>query len=435
MSSIETSLLGANMTSAAILSVGDELVLGQTVDTNSAWLSAQLASVGVRVAIHQTVGDDQSSIEQAIRELARFPLLLVTGGIGPTEDDLTRQALADVLQQPLELDEGWLRELHRFWQQRGRVMPQVNRVQAMVPRTATMIHNHAGTAAGIRARIGECDVFVMPGVPREMKLMFERDVLPYVRSLAGGAVILSRTLHTFSQGESAIAEMLGDLMRRDRNPSVGTTVSGGVVSLRLNARFDDRLAAEKAIAETEAACRARLGSLVFGADEQTLQQVVVRQLLDARATVSTAESCTGGLIAKMITDVPGSSGCFHAGFIVYSNAAKCERLGINREMLGAFGAVSEPVVEALARNARRLTRSTYALSVSGIAGPEGGSPSKPVGTVCLALAFPRAHDPKETDVLVRTVHLVGDRDLIRDRAAKTALTLLRYKLLDQPPPF
>jgi nicotinamide-nucleotide amidase len=423
------------MISAAILSVGDELVLGQTVDTNSAWLSAQLASVGVRVVVHQTVGDDQSSIERSIRDLSRFPLLLLTGGIGPTEDDLTRQALAAVLQQPLELNEAWLLELHRFWQRRGRVMPEINRIQAMIPRTATLIHNHAGTAAGIRARVGACDVFVMPGVPKEMKLMFERDVLPHVRTLAGGAVILSRTLHTFSQGESVIAEMLGDLMRRDRNPSVGTTVSGGIVSLRINARFDDRSAAEQALAETEAACRARLGHLVFGTDDETLQQVVVRQLLDARATVATAESCTGGLVAKMITDVPGSSGCFHAGFVVYSNAAKCERLGVNREMLGAFGAVSEPVVEVLARNARRLTRSTYSLAVSGIAGPDGGSPTKPVGTVCLALAFPRPDEPKESNVLVRTVHLVGDREMVRDRAAKSALTLLRYKLLDQPSPF
>lgn len=423
------------MISAAILSVGDELVLGQTVDTNSAWLSSQLAAVGIGVAVHQTVGDDQSSIERALRELSRFPLLLVSGGIGPTEDDLTRQALAAVLQQPLQLNDAWLEELHRFWQRRGRPMPDINRVQAMIPRTATLIRNHAGTAAGIRARLGDCDVFVMPGVPKEMKLMFERDVLPHVRALAGGAVLLSRTLHTFSQGESAIAEMLGELMRRDRNPSVGTTVSDGIVSLRINARFDDRDRAERALAETEAACRRRLGHLVFGADGETLQQVVVRQLIDARATVATAESCTGGLLAKLITDVPGSSACFQAGFVTYSNRAKHERLGVSREVLGTFGAVSEPVVEAMARNARRLAHATHALAVSGIAGPDGGTPAKPVGTVCLALASPRIAEPKEAEVRTCTVHLVGDRELVRDRAAKSALTLLRYRLLNLPPPF
>lgn len=423
------------MIPAAILSVGDELVLGQTVDTNSAWLSARLASIGIRTAIHQTVGDDQPAIEHALRDLSRFPLLIVTGGLGPTEDDLTRQALAAVMQQPLQLDQHWLDELHRFWERRGRPMPEINRIQAMIPRTATMIHNHAGTAAGIHARVGECDVFVLPGVPKEMKLMFERDVMPRVRTLGGGAVILSRTLHTFSQGESAIAELLGDLMRRDRNPSVGTTVSGGIVSLRINARFDDREQAERAMAETERACRERLGHLVFGADDETLQQVVVRQLIDAHATVATAESCTGGLIAKMLTDVPGSSACFHAGLVVYSNRAKYERLGVNREMLGTFGAVSEPVVESMARNARRLAHATYAIAVSGIAGPDGGTPTKPVGTVCLALAFPRREQPRETDVVVRTIHLPGDREMVRDRAAKSALTLLRYKLLDEPPPF
>jgi len=223
---------------AIILSIGDELVLGQTVDTNSAWLSQRLASVGCGVSAHATVGDDQGAIEQAIRQSApRCDYLLISGGLGPTADDLTRQALAAATGEPLELNDRWLAELQTFFAARNRPMPQANRIQAMIPRGARMIFNTAGTAAGIEASLEACRVFVMPGVPQEMKIMFERDVLPHIRAAAGGAVILSRTLHTFGLGESAIAEKLGDVMRRDRNPSVGTTVASGAVSLRINARF------------------------------------------------------------------------------------------------------------------------------------------------------------------------------------------------------
>src|SRR5665213_1156522 len=225
---------------AIILSIGDELVLGQTVDTNSAWLSQQLASVGVPALAHVTIADDQKEIARSIRELAsRCDVLLISGGLGPTEDDLTRQALAEVMGQPLEENAVWMAELHRFFEARGRAMPPINRIQAMIPRGAEMIFNTAGTAAGIGAtlhprnliyadgadavRAGElpaarkCEVFVMPGVPREMKAMFIRDVLPHAMQAAGGAAILSRTLHTFGLGESAVAEKLGDLMARDRN--------------------------------------------------------------------------------------------------------------------------------------------------------------------------------------------------------------------------
>src|SRR4051812_21180123 len=213
---------------AIILSIGDELALGQTIDTNSAWLSQQLAAVGCAVAAHITVPDDQRAIEQAIEEsVGRCDYLICSGGIGPTDDDLTRQALAAVMGVDLVPSEAWLARLEEFFRRIGRAMSPLNRVQAMIPRGASMIDNTAGTAAGIDAIYvsGDqktiCRVFVMPGVPKEMKAMFRRDVLPHIESAGGGAVILSRTLHTFGLGESAVAEKLGDLMRRDRNPSVG----------------------------------------------------------------------------------------------------------------------------------------------------------------------------------------------------------------------
>jgi len=441
---------------AIILSVGDELVLGQTVDTNSAWLSQQLARVGCEVSGHITVPDSQQGIEQAIRDAASgCDVLLMTGGIGPTADDLTRQSLAAVMNEPLELNESWLAKLHDFFRARGRAMPALNRIQAMIPHGAEMIDNCCGTAAGIHAVLhrttllnrgiqamsmhgeprGEggdtCDVFVMPGVPKEMKAMFERDVLPFVAKRSGGAVILSRTLHTFGLGESAVAEMLGGLMDRTRNPSVGTTVSAGIVSLRINSRFDTPARAQAELQQTEALCRGAMGDLIYGADEQTLPQVMARMLLSSSRPMelTTAESCTGGLLAKMLTDIPGSSAYFRQGWITYANEAKTQMLGVPADMIQRHGAVSQAVVGAMARGALDRTKADFALAISGIAGPDGGTPEKPVGTVCIGLAS------RSADCVTRTFSLLGDREMIRDRACKMALTMLRYHLLGKAMPF
>ncbi|HET6251491.1 MAG TPA: nicotinamide-nucleotide amidohydrolase family protein [Tepidisphaeraceae bacterium] len=494
---------------AIILSIGDELVLGQTIDTNSAWLSQQLAEVGVGVVAHITVPDDLKKIEAAIlRSASECDFLIISGGIGPTEDDLTRQALAKVMDEPLEENAEWLGELKKFFEARGRAMPPINRVQAMIPRGAAMIFNTCGTAAGIYAKLGEApelaaaiavraqaravadapkvsdeymermfgkigtfqarsrdeleqelrdhffgkaktralvgialhkggrgtDVYITPGVPKEMKAMFTRDILPRIKQSAGGAVILSRTLHTFGLGESAVAEKLGDLMRRDRNPSVGTTVAGGIVSLRINARFPSLDEAKREVEKTEAACRAALGDLIFGVDDQTLQQALAKLLNrdgDAKEiiqAVTTAESCTGGLIAKMLTDVPGTSKFFKEAFVTYSNESKTEMLGVPAAMIETHGAVSEQVVRAMAKGAKARANAAYALAVSGIAGPDGGTPEKPVGTVWIALAHPDGVD-------ARVFLFPGDREMIRDRSAKMALTMLRFKLLEKDMPF
>jgi nicotinamide-nucleotide amidase len=424
---------------AIILSIGDELILGQTVDTNSAWLSQQLAAVGVPILAHLTAPDDQKAIEQAIRESAtRCNYLIVSGGIGPTEDDLTRQALAAVMNAPLEENAEWMNELHKFFEARGRSMPPINRIQAMIPRGAVMIFNTCGTAAGIFGALGtkqwNCDVYVIPGVPKEMKAMFTRYILPRIEKLSGGTVILSRTLHTFGLGESALAERLGDLMHRDRNPSVGTTVTGGVVSLRINARFSSLAEAQHELEITESACRSALGDLIFGADLQTLPEAVADLLktdpvaLKRAPSVSTAESCTGGLVAKMLTDVPGSSAYFRQGCVTYSNEAKTNLLSVPAELIEQNGAVSEPVVRAMAIGSQQHSGAAYALAITGVAGPGGGTPAKPVGSVWIALAHPQGCD-------ARLFLFPGDREMIRDRAAKMALTLLRFHLLGKPVPF
>jgi nicotinamide-nucleotide amidase len=375
----------------------------------------------------------------------------------------------------LELNESWLAKLEEFFKARGREMPETNKIQAMIPRGATIIENTAGTAAGIDVflpltlgeRRGEglgesskqpltltlsqrergperCHAFVMPGVPKEMKIMFARDVLPHIKEKSGGAVILSRALHTFGLGESWVAEKLGELMKRDRNPLVGTTVSNGIVSVRISARFDSLDRAKTELDQTVTLCRERLGDIIFGQDDQTMQEVLAKSLASSRLTVTTAESCTGGLLAKMLTDVSGSSEFFKQGWVTYSNEAKRDRLGVSENILNTHGAVSEPVVDAMARNARRLAKADFALAISGVAGPTGGTPSKPVGMVCIALAFPplplgegRGEGLKDRDVqtLVRIFNFAGDREMIRDRAAKMALTILRFHLLGKAMPF
>jgi nicotinamide-nucleotide amidase len=437
---------------AIVLSIGDELTLGQTVDTNSAWLSQQLAASGCDVARHLTVGDAQLDIESAIREsIPLCDFLICSGGIGPTEDDLTRQALAAVMGAELETNAAWLTHLEEFFRKINRPMSPLNRIQAMIPRGAALIENTAGTAAGISATLNavsnvaalpggvplKCRIFCVPGVPKEMKVMFARDVLPHIRSASGGATILSRTLHTFGMGESNVADLLkghGDLMNRGRNPSVGTTVSGGVVSLRINARFRSAEKAGFELATTEAACRQVLGDLVYGQDEDTLPAIVARTLFDDPTAqrwapaVATAESCTGGLLAKYLTDIPGSSRYFREGYITYQNEAKTNLLGVPPELIADHGAVSEPVAEAMAKGAQVRSGAAFALAITGIAGPDGGTPAKPVGTVCIALASPQGAQ-------VRTFIFTGDREMIRDRSAKMALTLLRFHLLGNPVPF
>ncbi|MGN6505624.1 MAG: competence/damage-inducible protein A [Tepidisphaeraceae bacterium] len=420
---------------AFILSVGDELVLGQTVDTNSAWISQQLAAIGCDIVGHATVGDDQPAIEKALRSaIAEADVVISSGGIGPTADDLSRQALAAVMGVSLEMHPEWMQHLEAFFAKLGRKMAETNRIQAMIPRGAEMLWNHAGTAAGIKARLGETTVFCVPGVPREMKAMFTRDVLPFVTEKAGGAAIVQCTLHTFGLGESNVAERLGELMKRGRNPSVGTTVANGMVSLRINSRFESVEKARAMCDETIDQCRQALGLLIYGEDGLTLPEAVGRLLNDFAVArqggpvVATAESCTGGLLAKFFTDQPGSSTYFRQGWVTYTNDSKMSQLGVSEKTLQQYGAVSEPVVREMAIGAQKNSGAHFALSISGIAGPEGGSEAKPVGTVCIGFA---AGD----QVTARTFVFTGDRAAIRDRSAKMALTLLRFHLLGEPVPF
>ena len=416
---------------AIILSIGDELVLGQSVDTNSGWLAARLSRLGIYTLYHQTVSDDREAIAGAIvSAMARARLVLITGGLGPTEDDLTRQALADALDQPMVTDGASLEQIEQFFARRGRPMPPRNRVQARLPRHARPIVNPNGTAPGICAQHRGVWLYVMPGVPIEMRAMFERSIQPELVELVGDRqVILAAKVNTFGAGESAVAERLGDLMDRGRNPKVGTTVAGGIVSVRVRSEFASRTEAEDALQKTVRAIEQRLGPIVFGKDDERLEDALVGLLAEQGKRVVTAESCTGGLIGSMLTHRAGASEVYLGGWVTYANEMKVRQLGVDPAALQGEGAVSQAVAEAMARSALERSEADLSVAVTGIAGPGGGSDTKPVGMVYLSIG---AREGDGIAVQTRELRLPGDREAVRDRAAKCGLQMLRFYLLNEP---
>lgn len=415
---------------ATLLSIGDELALGQTVDTNAAWLAGRLSMLGIACREHRTVPDDLDAIADTITQCAsQSEVLIITGGLGPTDDDLSRPALAKAMGVDLVTDPQSIEHIKAFFHGRGREMPERNAVQATHPQTSTMLENTCGTAPGIRATLGSCEIFVTPGVPYEMRAMFDRDIEPAIKQFAGTTrTILTTKVNSFGSGESDIAERLGTLMARDRNPVVGTTVSRGLVSVRIRSEHDDPKQAQAMLEETEALVVEAVGPLAFGKDDDTLEEVAIKLLTEQGKTVATAESCTGGLIAGMLTDVPGSSAAVLGGWVTYANAMKTNELGVPAELIEQHGAVSRPVIEAMAKGALTQSGADYALATSGIAGPAGGTEDKPVGTVWIALAY-RDGDTVRTEP--RLANLPGLRKNIRDRSAKCALQLLRLQLMGQ----
>jgi nicotinamide-nucleotide amidase len=449
---------------AILLSIGDELVTGLTVNTNSAWLAEQLATVGIRISAHITVGDDLSAVTTAIREAcdqlelektALDPpahpdhksggILIVTGGLGPTGDDITRRALADALNQQLVEDPDAMLQIERFFKLVNRPMSPSNRLQALRPHEATVLENPVGTAPGLHAKKDHTDIFVLPGVPREMRDMFTAEVLPLLVekiTANGGAPTITHTLkiNTFGRGESIVGEKIQDLMARTpsselrtRNSelitSVGTTVHDGIVSIRIYATGAPA-DADEALARLRAVVYDRLGPLIFSEGDITLEAAVAQVLKDHKYTLATAESCTGGLLATLLTNTPGSSAYFLRGWITYANSAKQDDLAIPADLIAQHGAVSEPVARAMAQSARKFAEADFALATTGIAGPDGGTPEKPVGTVWIALAA----SIDNASPLTHKYIFPGNRAQIRLRAAQTALALLRWKLLGIAPP-
>jgi competence/damage-inducible protein CinA-like protein len=409
---------------AEILSIGSELTSGQNLDTNSQWLSQRLAEIGIPVGWHTTVADDLADNVEAFRIAAsRAGLVIATGGLGPTQDDLTREALAQVAAVELVVHEESFEQIKAMFVRRRRVMPERNRVQALFPATAEPIRNDFGTAPGIWMRLGECTVIALPGVPTEMRGMYETLIKPRLIQLGmTHGVLIERKINTFGGGESHIEEKLFDLTRRGQTPEVGITASDATISLRILARAATAELCRTQIDPVERTICQRLGNLVFGYDAEELQDSVVRLVAEKRQTLATAESITGGLVAQRLTQVPGASGWFRGGIIAYDARLKTELLAVPHALIEEHGIVSAPVAEAMAVGCRTRLKADIAVTTTGIAGPGGGTPEKPVGLVFVGLAW------KDGSTAIQ-FSWGGSRQEIQSRTAKLALNQVRLHLL------
>lgn len=409
----------------ALVATGDELIHGVHTDTNSGAIARRLLDLGFEPRRFVVLGDDEDGLVHELLELARAHVAIVlTGGLGPTLDDVTRHACARAAGVDLVRDEHVLQELKTLFESRGRPFAQSNERQALFPRGAEVLPNPFGTAAGFCVGVAGTPVFALPGPPREMTPMLESEVLPRLaRSSGARAVHERRTFYLFGLSESMFADMCGAWMERSSNPLVGVTARHGILSVSLRASGTTREAASALADERTAEIRARFGEWLFSETEAELHFALGRELLARSARVAIAESCTGGLVAEKLTRVSGISAVFERGFVTYSNAAKVELLGVDPALIAAHGAVSQPVVEAMARGAALRAGTRYAVAVTGVAGPDGGSAEKPVGLVWFGVFADGRCESCERRFVVR------DRDLIREFAANTALDLLRRAVI------
>jgi nicotinamide-nucleotide amidase len=410
------------MKKASLVSIGNELLNGHGVNTNATYLCEKLLSCGLTVSSTYTVSDDTSEISRAVsRAVEDGDVVICTGGLGPTDDDLTRQGLAEFAQAELCLDRQCLNEIEEYFSAKGYQMPERNKIQAYIPQGSKALRNGIGTAPGIRLEVKEKLIFALPGVPAEMEQMFERYIYDELKQLTAGQAVVVEKLQCFGIGESRLAELLGSIMERGRNPLVNTTVQCGVITVHITATAQTEQEAVQ-MAQTDVKKISQLlGENMFGRGDQTLAEVVGKLLRRSKKTLATAESCTGGLVAKMLTDISGSSDYFRCGWVAYSNEAKLSELKIPPDIIERYGAVSEPVAEAMAAGARDISGSDYGIGITGIAGPTGGSSEKPVGLVFIGLSY-------EDGCQAQRHVFSGGRDTIRHRAALTALNMLRLKL-------
>ena len=407
---------------AELIAVGTELLLGNIANTDAQMIAQGLSQLGINVYYPTVVGDNPQRVRQAV-DIARgrADILITTGGLGPTCDDLTKVAVAQAFGKELVYHEPSAQRIRERFAQRGTPVTENNFQQAMVPEGCTVLDNDWGTAPGVAFQAGGTHVLMLPGPPRECEMMFRHRALPYLQQLADG-VIASRTVKTFGIGESAAEALLRDLMNALHNPTLAPYAKPTGTELRITAHAPTREEALRRIAPVEEQVKAILGDKVIGVDVDSLEEVCFALLKDRGLTVGTAESCTGGLLAKLLTDLPGSSAVFRGGVVSYTNGVKAGLLGVPQDLLDRYGAVSPQVAEAMARGAKAALGCDIALSTTGVAGPDADDRGNPIGLVYLGLAW--GDQCRVTEFRAGPV----ERERVRRQAAQTALDLLRRHL-------
>jgi len=403
---------------AEIIAVGTELLLGQIPNVNAQIISKALQEIGIDVYYHTCVGDNQDRLSDVFKtSFARSDIIILTGGLGPTKDDLTKETVSNFLNIPLKADKHSLDKMKSFFAHRGRPIAENNYKQALIPEGAYAIENKNGTAPGVLLNNNGKIIVMLPGPPAEMEPMFKEVVIPYLSKMCN-ATIFSRVLKFYGIGESDLEEKLKDLISQQTNPTIAPLAKMGEVTVRLTAKAKNRIEAQKIIKPVEDEIIKRIGSFLYGFDDDSIEKIVAQLLFNSNKTISIAESCTGGLTAHKLTNIPGISQQFDRGIVSYSNRAKHELLQVKLDTIRKYGAVSEQTAEEMARGIRLSSGSDIGVSITGIAGPDGGTHEKPVGLVYIGYS-----DSKTT--YVEQHFFNGNRIVIKERSASSALHLVR----------
>lgn len=408
---------------AELLSVGTELLLGDIVNTNAQYLGKELASLGINVFYQTVVGDNPERLKNAYNiAINRADIVITTGGLGPTKDDLTKEIVAEYFNKKLILDDKSLGEILEYFTKMNYTPTENNKKQAYFPEGCFIVKNNNGTAPGCIIEENSKIAVLLPGPPREMKLMFHESIVPYLKKFQDG-MLISKSLRITGIGESSVDDAVGYILDRQRNPTVAPYAKDNETVLRLTAKVKDEAEAEQLIMPVEKEIREVLGDVnVYGINDQTIEEVVGKMLIENEFTIATAESCTGGLLAGKLIDYPGISEVFLEGAVTYSNNAKVKRLGVTESTLNQFGAVSSECAGEMAAGIAKNAGTTIGISTTGIAGPGGGTDEKPVGLVYMGIYM-------FGEVKTKKFNFAGSRQKVRDRATFTALDWLRRELI------
>lgn len=410
---------------AEILAVGTELLMGQIVNTNAQYIANKLPDVGVSVYYQSVVGDNPERLKESLNTaLLHSDIVILTGGLGPTKDDLTKETVSEVLNKKLVLNEESFEIMKAFFKTMNRNMTENNKKQAYLPEGSIIVKNSNGTAPGCIIEADEKIVIMLPGPPKEMKPMFDETVMPYLEAKSKYR-LESKYIRIFGIGESAMEDMLIDLVENQSNPTIAPYAKEGEVTLRITAKYDNEENQDDIISPVVEEIQRRLGDAVYSVENMGLDELTAKLLMDNNITISIAESCTGGLLSARLTDIPGISKVYKGGIVTYSNEAKSKYLGVKNDTLERFGAVSRETAIEMAEGMRNSSGTDIAVSVTGIAGPGGETPDKPVGLVYVALA-------DKENIYCRRLMLWGDRYKIRYITTLNAFDMIRRYILKLP---